>query len=204
MSASPPELEFGPLETVPLVRRLRPDGDCRYAVLPRGVPIAEDLPVFVAWDTLRDLESHALSDIRVELGGLLLGESCEDDRDRPFVVIAHSLPARHYESTCDSFKFTHETWMDLTRRRTALPADLQVVGWYHTHPHLGVFLSEPDCFICEHFFRRPSDVALVIDPCRQDWGFFQWTGGPGPPQRTGGFFVFAPQDRTGDLNCQIV
>jgi hypothetical protein len=71
-----------------------------------------------------------------------------------------------------------------------------MVGWYHTHPGWGVFLSGPDSFICRNFFNRPLDLALVIDPCRQDRGFFQWTGGRRPQaKQTGGFYLVASRFR---------
>jgi proteasome lid subunit RPN8/RPN11 len=40
-----------------------------------------------------------------------------------------------------------------------------MVGWYHTHPDWGVFLSSMDMFICDNFFNK-LDVAYVIDPWR--------------------------------------
>ena len=67
------------------------------------------------------MEAHALSDTRVELGGVVLGGQYEDEQGRPFVVIADTLRAQHYESTPGSFKFTHETWADFTRQRADLP-----------------------------------------------------------------------------------
>jgi proteasome lid subunit RPN8/RPN11 len=196
------EIEFGQVETARQQRRLRPDRNHQYAVVPCGVPAAEDLPIFVDLDALRDMEAHAISDARVELGGVLLGGQYEDDQSLPYVVIADTLRAQHYESTPGSFKFTHETWAEFTRQRAELPADLQIVGWYHTHPNWGVFLSELDRFICEHFFGRPVDVALVIDPCQGDRGFFQWAGpAPDRTRRTGGFYVFASRHRAVELSC---
>ena len=57
-----------------------------------------------------------------------------------------------------------------------------------------------DHFICEHFFGRPADVALVIDPCRGQRGFFQWAGEhPDRTRRTGGFYVFASRHRELEL-----
>jgi proteasome lid subunit RPN8/RPN11 len=198
------EIEFGQVESARQLLRLRPDRNSQYAVVPCGAPSQDDLPIFVDLDTLRDMEAHALSDTRVELGGVLLGGQYEDEPDRPFVVIADALRARHYESTPGSFKFTHETWAEFTRQRDEMPAELQIVGWYHTHPNWGVFLSELDRFICEHFFGRPGDVALVIDPCQGDRGFFQWAGpAPGPTRRTGGFYVFASRHRAVELSCLV-
>ena len=48
------------------------------------------------------------------------------------------------------------------------------MGWYHTHPDFGVFLSGHDVFIHRHFFGQPLQVAYVVDPIRQTRGFFQW------------------------------
>ena len=79
-----------------------------------------------------------------------------------------------------------------------------MVGWYHTHPDWSVFLSGMDMFICDHFFNRPLDVALVIDPCRQDRGFFQWTGDADPRvRRTSGFYLIASRFRRFELRRAV-
>jgi proteasome lid subunit RPN8/RPN11 len=158
------------------------------------------LPVFVDLDAMQDMEDHALSDTGVELGGVMLGGQHRDEAGQPFVLVTDSLRARHYESTKGSFKFTHDTWSEITRARDEFPDELQMVGWYHTHPDWGVFLSGMDLFICDHFFNKPLDVALVIDPCRQDRGFFQWTGDPSERlRRTGGFHLVASRFRQAEL-----
>ena len=51
------------------------------------------------------------------------------------------------------------------------------MGWYHTHPSFGIFLSHHDLFIHHHFFAQPLQVAYVVDPIQQTRGFFQWRGG---------------------------
>ena len=76
-----------------------------------------------------------------------------------------------------------------------------MVGWYHTHPGWGVFLSGMDLFICNNFFNRPLDVALVIDPCAGDRGWFQWsTDETGKTERTGGFYLVTNRHRSTELN----
>jgi proteasome lid subunit RPN8/RPN11 len=143
-------------------------------------------------------------DTSVELGGVLLGGHYEDERGRPFVVVTDSLRARHYESTKGSFKFTHDTWEAITRERDEFPPELAMVGWYHTHPDWGVFLSGMDMFICDNFFNKRLDVAYVIDPCRGDRGMFQWTGDPRHRvRRTGGFFVTASRFRAAELEHYV-
>jgi proteasome lid subunit RPN8/RPN11 len=198
------EIEFGEVEQAAPHRALRPDENRHYAVVPYGEPEGGDLPVFVDLDVLADMEDHALSDTAVELGGVLLGGCHEDERGRSFVVITDSLRAQHYESSKGSFKFTHDTWSAISREREQFPAELQMVGWYHTHPDWGVFLSGMDMFICDNFFNKKLDVAYVIDPCRGDRGMFQWTGDPSHRvRRTGGFFVTASRFRAAELEYYV-
>jgi proteasome lid subunit RPN8/RPN11 len=198
------EIHFGEVEHAALKQALRPDENRHYAVLPYGEANARDLAIYVDLDVLREMEEHAQSDTTVELGGVLLGAHYEDQQGAPFVVISDSLRAQHYESTKGLFKFTHDTWSAITRQREAFPADLQMVGWYHTHPGWGVFLSGMDMFICDNFFNKPLDVAYVIDPCRCDRGMFQWTGDSRERvRRTGGFFVTASRFRAAELEYYL-
>jgi len=194
------EIQFGEVEQAAPNRALRPDENRHYAVGAYGEPREGELAIYVDLDVLAEMEDHALSDTAVELGGVLLGGCYEDTEGRPFVIITDTLRAQHYESTKGSFKFTHDTWAAITRERDAFPAELQMVGWYHTHPDWGVFLSGMDMFICDNFFNKKLDVAYVIDPCRGDRGMFQWTGDDRHRvRRTGGFFVTASRFRAAEL-----
>lgn len=198
------EIQFGEVEQAAPNRALRPDENRHYAVAAYGGPTEGELAIFVDLDVLADVEEHALSDTSVELGGVLLGGCYEDEHGRPFVVVTDSLRAQHYESTKGSFKFTHDTWAAITRERDAFPAELSMVGWYHTHPDWGVFLSGMDMFICDNFFNKKLDVAYVIDPCRGDRGMFQWTGDARHRvRRTGGFFVTASRFRAAELEYYV-
>ncbi len=194
------DIQFGDLEQATPESHRRPDRNRHYAVVRYGDTATAELPVYIDMDVAAELESHAQSDTSVELGGVLLGGQYTDDQGQPFVVITDSLRAKHYEATKGSFKFTHNTWTQITNERDEFPEDLQMVGWYHTHPGWGVFLSGMDTFICRNFFNKPLDVALVIDPCRGDRGFFEWTGRGGKQlHRTGGFYLVASRFRQQEL-----
>lgn len=194
------DIEFGELEEAQPEPRLRPDQDLHYAVVPCMEPIDGELPIFVSVDAMIDIETHAQTDTSVELGGVLLGGQYEDQDGNPFVVVHDCLRAEHYEATKGSFKFTHETWEQITRQREQFSDEFEMVGWYHTHPDWGVFLSSMDMFICDNFFNRPLDVALVVDPCRDDRGWFQWTGDPSQRvKRTGGFYLIGSRFRQHEI-----
>ncbi|MEM9413300.1 MAG: Mov34/MPN/PAD-1 family protein, partial [Planctomycetota bacterium] len=169
-----------------------------FSVVECGSVAGAELPIFVDMDVLRDMEAHARENTRVELGGVMLGQQHLDENGQPFVTITDSLRAKHYEATKGSFKFTHETWSQITRDRNEYRDDLEMVGWYHTHPGWGVFLSGMDLFICNNFFNRPLDVALVIDPCAGDRGWFQWSDGS--TKQTAGFFLMTNRHRQKELN----
>ena len=73
--------------------------------------------------------------------------------------------------------FTHETWAHINEQMDTRYADLSVIGWYHSHPDFGIFLSERDRFIQEHFFAGPGQFAYVVDPVRKTEGVFVWKKG---------------------------
>ncbi len=184
------EIVFGEMEVREPERLPRPDRDRRYACLAYEVPGPIDLPIYLDRRTADAIERHALSDTSVELGGILLGKECVDPATgEPFVWITQSLEAKHYANTQASFTYTHDSWEEITRERDRLHPEFDIVGWYHTHPSFGIFLSHHDLFIHQHFFAQPLQVAYVVDPINQTRGFFQWRDG-GLAQ-VGGYFLTA-------------
>ena len=168
----------------------RPDRDRRWIGASYEVPLPLDLPIFLDLKTADAIERHALRDTSVELGGILLGKECLDDlTGEPFVWVTQSLEAKHYENTQASFTYTHDSWEEITRERDQAFPDLDIVGWYHTHPDFGVFLSSHDLFIHSNFFGQPLQLAYVVDPIRQTRNFFQWRDGR--MEQVGGFWITA-------------
>ncbi|MFO0888876.1 MAG: Mov34/MPN/PAD-1 family protein [Isosphaeraceae bacterium] len=169
------EISFEDVRYREPVRMLRPDRDRRHACLTYQVPALGDLPIFLDHRAADAIERHALADTSVELGGILLGKECVDEATGvPFVWITQSLEAKHYENTQASFTYTHDSWEEISRERDRRFPDLDIVGWYHTHPSFGIFLSHHDVFIHQHFFAQALQVAYVVDPIQQTRGFFQW------------------------------
>lgn len=137
-----------------------------------GTLHSDALPVYIREPTLEQILDYSEQDIGREIGGFLLGGLHVDQGE--YIEIRHFLPACDARSRAASLTFTHETWARLTRDTDAqFPGEL-VLGWHHTHPNFGIFLSAYDLFIHRHFFSEPWQVALVVDPHRQEFGFFQW------------------------------
>ena len=207
------DIQFGDIEHSSPATALRPDQDAHFAIRAIGNPSDGDMPIFVDLDVMRDMEAHSISNTNVELGGVMLGRQFTDSGGQPYVVVSESLRAKHYEATRGSFKFTHDTWSQISRDRRKFHPDLEMIGWYHTHPGWTVFLSPMDLFICNNFFNGPQNVALVIDPCNDDRGWFQWehtkvqtdektiqNATTNPPRRTSGFCLFANRHRSRSLD----
>ncbi len=112
---------------------------------------------------------------RMEVGGLLVGAECQDQVGA-YLLIAGAVGAGSARSTPMAVTFTHEAWDQLLAEKAARYPGEAVVGWYHTHPGLGVFLSPQDLFIHRNFFAEAVHVALVVDPADFTWGIFYWQG----------------------------
>jgi proteasome lid subunit RPN8/RPN11 len=171
-------------------RLCRPDLDRDWACIAYEVPGPNDLDIYLDRKPADAIERHALRDTSVELGGILLGKECVDEETgEPFVWITEALEAKHYENTQASFTYTHDSWQEITRERDQKHPELDIVGWYHTHPDFGIFLSSHDLFIHHNFFNQRLQVAYVVDPIRQTRGFFQWRGTE--MDQVGGFYLIS-------------
>jgi proteasome lid subunit RPN8/RPN11 len=127
-----------------------------------------------AWD---QMHQHAHVRLDVEVGGVLVGKTFATEAGEPYLLIEAIIPAVAAESRETNITFTAEAW---TRIHEVIDRDHpggMIVGWYHTHPAFGVFLSEMDVFICRHFFDLPHQVAIVIDPVAKTHGCFIWRRG---------------------------
>ena len=124
---------------------------------------------------LDEILAYSEEDKTREIGGLLVGGLHEDKRE--YVEIRGFVPAIGARSGVASLTFTPDTWATLTRKIEEEHPGEHVVGWHHTHPNFGIFLSAYDEFIHKNFFREPWQVAMVVDPVASEFGFFQWRNG---------------------------
>ncbi|WP_320670532.1 Mov34/MPN/PAD-1 family protein [Patulibacter defluvii] len=119
----------------------------------------------------RAVIEHVFGDLDHEVGGVLVG-GIHDDAGETHVLGA--IAALEATSARASVTFTHDAW---ARVHAALDRDhpgREIVGWYHSHPGFGIFLSEHDRFIQRHFFARAGQIAHVVDPHAGHEGVFGW------------------------------
>ena len=129
--------------------------------------MSEKLKVKCDKEIMMQIESHCFSELEVEVGGFLLGK--HDDGSSEILA---AVKAGKTRQTQTQLTFTHETWDDLHKLIDDKYPELELLGWYHSHPGFGVFLSDYDAFIQHSFFSSPHNVALVVDPIKGSRGWF--------------------------------
>ena len=60
--------------------------------------------------------------------------------------------------------FKAETWQKIQASWIAIIPTARIVGWYHTHPGFGIFLSGMDLFIQDNFLQSPLAGRLCLRP----------------------------------------
>jgi len=187
----PPENPAPRLATLPLEKARRwispyeGEGD--------GAPIS----VFITQIARNQAVLHASSDLDNEVGGILVGKWCADSETaRQFILITATLPARFTQQGSVFLTFTQDSLVDFHAKIDEKYPEDAIVGWYHTHPRMGVFLSHYDAWLHNHFFPELWQVALVMEPHTEAGGFFvRQADGLLDPSRYIGFYEL--EDNTG-------
>jgi proteasome lid subunit RPN8/RPN11 len=127
--------------------------------------------VVIRQSALNRVHVHGDSSPRAEVCGVLVGDVYHDETG-PFLLVEHIIEGQAATGSAGQVTFTAETWQHIQVFMDRQYPDLRIVGWYHTHPGHGIFLSEMDVFLHESFFGLPWQAALVYDPRSGDEGVF--------------------------------
>jgi len=145
--------------------------------LPHGQTPGEGQPVVLMHQTaVLQVIAHSRSNMDCELGGALLGHVYRY-KTGTVVEVKAALPATSADHGPVHFTFSADSWSKLHRDRAAHYANLDIIGWFHTHPDLGVFYSSDDVVVHSAAFTQPWHVGLVVDPVREEAAFFGWVAG---------------------------
>lgn len=165
--------EIQPPEIIPSQARVRVAGER----LPLADPTWAAVDILIDEPALRAAQAHALSSLDREVAGVLVGGRPEKQPDGRYVVhVYDTIVARHTVMQGASVTYTPESWRYLNDTLAERYPDetAVMVGWYHTHPGFGIFLSGMDLFIHQNFFTQIWHVAMVLDPRARTSGFFCW------------------------------
>ena len=118
----------------------------------------DDVKVYIKQDVYKALEKYAMSNTSKELGTILIGDYCEQ-LGKTHVVISDYIEAKYTDASASTLTFPHETWDYVHKQHDLLYPNKKIIGWQHTHPNYGIFLSNYDLFIQDNFFNMPFQVA---------------------------------------------
>ena len=156
-------------------------------ILSFGEIESDDIKVYIKQNVYKELEKYAEADTSKEVGTILLGNYCEE-LGKMHVMISDYIEAKYTEASASTLTFTHKTWDYVYKEYEKNYSNTKIIGWQHTHPNYGIFLSNYDLFIHENFFNLPFQIAYVIDPIQNIRGFFQWKDGK--IQKLKGYYIY--------------
>ncbi|OQB15783.1 MAG: Mov34/MPN/PAD-1 family protein [Firmicutes bacterium ADurb.Bin193] len=136
-----------------------------------GAVNIDDVKIYIKQDVYLKIEKFSKEDTSRERGGILIGDYFENNKKKNIIISAF-IEAKYTDASASTLTFTHETWDYIHSEQKKLYPDKKIIGWQHTHPSYGIFLSNYDLFIHENFFNLPWQIAYVIDPIADKRGFF--------------------------------
>lgn len=151
----------------------------------------EDKTIYIYQSAYREIHDFTKDKTENESGGILVG-NVVDAFGKTNIIIKGFIEAKYCEATPTTLKFTHETWDYINDIKDEQFENQVILGWIHTHPNFGIFLSEYDKFIHQNFFNEKFQTAYVVDPIQHIEGFYIWVNGS--ITKCKGFYIF---DKTG-------
>ncbi|KAI5777017.1 JAB1/Mov34/MPN/PAD-1 ubiquitin protease-domain-containing protein [Geopyxis carbonaria] len=117
--------------------------------------------VYISSLALLKMLRHGRAGVPMEVMGLMLGEFVDDYTVR--VVDVFAMPQSGTGVSVEAVDPVFQTKMMDMLKQTGRPET--VVGWYHSHPGFGCWLSSVDINTQQSFEQlTPRAVAVVIDP----------------------------------------
>lgn len=160
-------------------------------IILKGERVYEDKNIYILQSIYREIHKFTKDKTDNESGGMLIGYMIEEF-GKTNIVIEGFVEAKFSEGTPTTLKFTHKTWDYVHKNIEKKFPNKSIVGWIHTHPDFGIFLSEYDKFIQQNFFNQENQIAYVIDPIRNEEGFYFWINNK--IEKCNGFYLY---DKTG-------
>jgi proteasome lid subunit RPN8/RPN11 len=119
----------------------------------------------ISSDVAREIRQHARSHHKTEVCGVLIGTE-----DEAVTSIVACIAGANAAQGGTHVTFTQDTWEHIYKIKDRDYPNERIVGWYHSHPGFGVFLSDHDTFIHKNFFSSARQVAWVFDPHSDEEG----------------------------------
>ncbi len=131
--------------------------------VPFIVRCTPEVHLFIPRNIMVSMENHSLEGMSEskEVMGLLIGKLFQDDQgEYGMVTDVVSAPLVADETYV---KFNHESIEELFETLDQME-ERMIIGWYHSHPGYGCFLSQIDMATHLSIFGDGKGFAIVVDP----------------------------------------
>jgi proteasome lid subunit RPN8/RPN11 len=148
--------------------------------------VGEAFQVYIARAALKRALRHTESgyaETGGEVAGALIGSLQYDAAAGvTFVEINETVPVQSFSANFDvAIDPTEWSKAENVTQEPQFRGRCVVVGWYHSHPNIGIFLSAVDLNTQSTHFGVDWQVAIVVDPVRMEIGAFNGSlGAPCP------------------------
>lgn len=134
---------------------------------------SQGTPFFISKVAEEKIRHHAAEGMRSnrEVMGLLLGELLTWRGEG--YALARDVATAPLEATAVHVRFDAERIEELCESLDLCHFRYVLVGWYHSHPGYGCFLSDTDLSTQERMFSEPEHCALVVDPVHREMAAFR-------------------------------
>lgn len=143
--------------------------DSTYQSLLQAAPWREDATYFqrvcISMPALLKMVLHARAGGDLEVMGLMQGKVCTETRTF-YVLDAFALPVEGTETRVNAQNEAYEYMVTYLESCRAAGRTDHVLGWYHSHPGYGCWLSGIDVATQRTNQQQDPFVAVVIDPWR--------------------------------------
>ncbi|MFW9818686.1 MAG: Mov34/MPN/PAD-1 family protein [Candidatus Thorarchaeota archaeon] len=133
-------------------------------------------PIYIYEDTIEEIKSFCKNS-EEEIFGYLIG-SILKWKERMYIVIEDSIfligavySDKTYTSQIEGTAGLYQKKFQRIKKKKN-NENLRIIGWWHSHPNLGCFLSSTDLLTQKYFFPKEYQVALVLDPIQNEFEFF--------------------------------
>ena len=137
--------------------------------MPKPQARSKAFTVMMDSEVLRRIRQHARAHAKTEVCGVLIGSGHDGT-----IRVTECIAGENASQAGTHVTFTQGTWEHVYKVKDAEFPDSRIVGWYHSHPGFGVFLSDHDTFIHKNFFCSHDQIAWVYDPHSDEEGCFGW------------------------------
>lgn len=134
--------------------------------------------VIINRHAFKTMASHSVDGIPNEIGGLLIGKPCINENNE---LISWVIETAKGDCLSERVKVVikketyNKAWQIMDKYEEE-GEKLIVIGYYHTHPNMGTFLSPYDKNAIWANWVNLYNIAIVLDPVRNSWGCFGYSG----------------------------